>query len=217
MEKSEKLKELAAFAEGLGLTAEEVIAYFGKASVQSEEAASVNVVCPGMYYYSDGTISAEVLLEKQISGVVGWVDESGRHGLVLGLREARLPWSTDYLVVNAKAGGRKNTRLILESAQKWNAKAEAAEWCTVYAFDGIQAGGAFLPSRDELVRIFRNFDAIQDALKKINQTRLQMDDWYWSSSKYNNDYAWDIRPSDGILYGYASKNLITRVRCVWKF
>ena len=98
MEKNEKLKALAAVAEGFNLTAEEVIAYFGKISVQSEETTAVDVVCPGMYYYSDGTISAEVIQEKQISGVVGWVDESKKHGLVLGLREAKLPWSGDDLV-----------------------------------------------------------------------------------------------------------------------
>ena len=33
--------------------------------------ALADVVCLGMYYYSDGTISAEVIQEKQISGVVG--------------------------------------------------------------------------------------------------------------------------------------------------
>ena len=54
MKKNEKLKALAAVAEGFGLTAEEVVAYFGKISVHSEEteeAVLPDVVCPGMYYY----------------------------------------------------------------------------------------------------------------------------------------------------------------------
>ena len=104
MKKNEKLKVLAAVAESLGLTAEAAAAYFGKISVHSEEteeAVLPDVVCPGMYYYSDGTISAEVLSKKQLSGVVGWVDESSKHGLILGLRETELPWSGDELEVGA--------------------------------------------------------------------------------------------------------------------
>ena len=186
MVKDGKLKALADVAEGFGLTAEEVAAYFGKPSVQSEETKAVDGARPGMYYYSDGTISAEVLSEKQISGVVGWVDESGKHGLVLGLREVRLPWRVDDL------------------------------WCAAYAFDGVRRGKAFLPSRDELVKMFKNLDAVQIALEKINMPLLAQDKWYWSSSEYLNYTAWRVRPSDGGMDNY-DKGSFTRVRCVWKF
>ena len=185
MEKSERLKAVGAVAESLGLTAKEVIAYFGKASVQFEEAASVNVVCPGMYYYSDGTISAEVLSEKQISGVVGWVDDSGRHGLVLGLREVRLPWFASL------------------------------KWCTKYAFDGIY--GALSPTREGLVEIFKNLDAIQKALWQINMPLLR-NSWYWSGTEYNDDHAWRVSPSDITMYGsYSSQANSNLVRCVFAF
>ena len=229
MEKNEKLKALAAVAESFGLTPEEAAAYFSKicahseepedASVQSEETTSVNVVRPGMYYYSDRTISADVIQGKQISGVVGWVDDSGRHGLVLGLRETRLPWSSDYLAVKFPeyADGRENTRLILKAVHKQNKKAEAAEWCAAYAFDGIHAGEAFLPSRDELVKIFKSFDAIQNALEKINQPRLKKERWHWSSSERNNYSAWVVRPSDGDVIHRRKYGNRNRVRCVLAF
>ena len=216
MEKNEKLKVLVAVVESFGLTPEEVTAYFSKISAKT---TSVNVACPGMYYYSDGTISADVIQGKQISGVVGWVDESGRHGLVLGLREAKLPWSSDYLVVNLpkNADGKENTRLILEAAHQQNKKAEAAEWCAAYAFDGIHAGEAFLPGKAELVKIFKSFDAIQNALEKINQPWLEEDDWYWSSSEGTNRRAWRGRPSDGYMSYYGNKNYSASVRCVLAF
>ncbi len=185
---------------------------------KNEIKALAGVVCPGMYYYSDGTISAEVLSEKQISGVVGWVDESSKHGLVLGLREAKLPWSGDDLVADAfREDGRENTRLILEAAQKQNKKAEAAEWCVAYDFDGIQPGEAFLPNGDELVKIFKNLDAVQKALKKINRPLLDKYNWYWSSSEGNNISAWRVRPSDGFMYSYNKNNDYYRVRCVLAF
>ena len=185
---------------------------------KNEIKALAGVVFPGMYYYSDGTISAEVLSEKQISGVVGWVDESSKHGLVLGLREAKLPWSGDDLVADAfREDGRENTRLILEAARKQNKKAEAAEWCVAYDFDGIQPGEAFLPNGDELVKIFKNLDAVQKALKKINRSLLDKYKWYWSSSETYYRYAWVVRPSDGSM-GYGSKyDYYGRVRCVLAF
>ena len=229
MEKNEKLKALAAVAEGLGLTAEEAAAYFGKisvcsdkteeVSVQSEEAVLPDVVCPGMYYYSDGTISAEVIPEKQISGVVGWVDGSGRHGLVLGLREKKLPWSSDYLEPNTfKKSGKENTRLILEAARRQNKKAAAAEWCAAYAFDGVRVGEAFLPSKDELVEIFKNFGAIQEALGKINQPLLvEQRRYYWSSSEHNYYMVWRVRPSDGRVHYGQKYYRYNSIRCVFAF
>ena len=192
MEKDEKLKALAAVAESFGLTREEAAAYFSKTSAYSEGKKSANVVRPGMYYYSDGTISAEVLSEKQISGVVGWVDESGEHGLVLGLRETDLEWF------------------------------DSIKWCTKYAYDGILSGEAFLPSKDCFVKIFKNLGAVQKALEKINQPRLKMDSWYWASTKdrYYDFHAWIVRPFDGAA-NYYSKGCFYKyaayVRCVFTF
>lgn len=185
-------------------------------------AASAGIVRPGMYYYSDGTISAEVIQEKQISGVVGWVDESKKHGLVLGLRETRLPWSNDELEVGAfTENGKENTRLILEAAQKQNKKAEAAEWCAAYDFDGVQPGEAFLASRDELVKIFGNLGAIQGALNKIRGCSLDGDtwlwSWYWSSSECYSYSAWRVRPSDSYMVSINSKNHSNCVRCALAF
>lgn len=45
---------------------------------------------PGMYLYSDGTISPAVVSGKTISGIV--VETNGFHGFAVGLREARLTY-----------------------------------------------------------------------------------------------------------------------------
>ena len=187
MKKSEKLKALATKAQSLGLTPEEVAAFFSEISVRVKGAKTTKVIRPGMYYYSDRTISADIIKGKRLSGVVGWVDGTGRHGLVLGLRETEVLWVASL------------------------------KWCTKYAFDGIQAGEAFLPSRDELVKIFKSFDAIQNALKKIDQPRLKEKDWYWSSSEYNYDYAWYVSPSKGDISYIDKKSNGHRVRCVLAF
>ena len=228
MEKNEKLKALAAVAESFGLTAKEVIAYFDnvsvlseetkEASVQSGKAKSTDVVCPGMYYYSDGTTSADILSDKQISGVIGWVDDGGQHGLVLGLQETKLSWSSYLLATNLFDGdGKENTRLIMEIVQKNSKTAEAAEWCAAYAFDGVKSGEAFLPSCDELVKIFRNFDAVQNALKRINKPLLEENKRYWSSSEHSySNYAWSVRPSEGVM-NTCFKKCNDLVRCILVF
>ncbi len=186
MKKSEKLKKVQAFISSLGLTPEEVAAFLGEISVQVQRAKTANVACPGMYYYSDGTISADVIPGKQLSGVVGWVDDSGHHGMVLGLQETELSWSN------------------------------SSRWCCRYAFDGIRAGMAFLPSKHELVKIFKNLDAIQKALEKIYQPRLKENDWYWSSSAYLDCSTWVVRPSNGNINNY-DRSYSYRARCIWVF
>ena len=118
--------------------------------------------------------------------------------------------------------------MILEAAQKQNKKAEAAVWCALYAFDGVRAGEAFLPSKDELVEIFKNLSAIQKALEKISSCLLKEDYWYWSSSEYSyynawgvrpsDGYnAWGVRPSDGSMTNFTNKDGNYRVRCVLAF
>lgn len=213
MEKKEKLKAVAAAAESFNLTAEEVIRYLGQNSIQSEKANSVDIVCPGMYFYSDGMISADVLPGKQISGIVGWVDESGKHGLVLGLRETNgLAWIDDksFYVGASNKKGKDNTYLLLKEAQEHQTYANAAAWCVKYDFDGVRAGEAFLPSKDELANIFKNLGAIQTALGKIDQPKLQEKDAYWSSSESKYEDYYD--PSIG-CHPYPYAYIVIPSRC----
>ena len=108
--------------------------------------------------------------------------------------------------------------MILEVARKQNKKAEAAEWCAAYDFDGVQPGEAFLASKEELVEIFKNLGAIQEALREIKQPQLEECDCYWSSSEYNYTYnAWGVRPSDGDMGNYNKFSPNGRVRCVLAF
>ena len=138
----------------------------------------------GMFYYAvDKTFSKELILDKQVSGVVAWVTRDGCHGLVVLLHERMLPWSSDDLFVGLPQGlnGKENTRLILEKACLENKKVEAAEYCAKYAFYGIKAGEAFLPSQKELQRVFDNALSINMSLAKIENAELLRSVEYWSS------------------------------------
>ena len=51
----------------------------------------------GMFYYAkDKSFSEQLLPNKQVSGVVGYVDETGHHGLIVTLDQYRYQWADEY-------------------------------------------------------------------------------------------------------------------------
>ena len=195
---------------------------FGKVSLlPSKKFVTPKKVEPGMFYYADGLIFPELIKDSQVSAIVGCVDRN--HGLALGLRETELPWSSTWLYVDMPSGlrGKEATSLILKTAKEKQENAEAAEWCAEYAFDGIKAGTGFMPSKEELKRIFGNRKKLRESFALLNSgglsgNCLQEDAFYWSSSEDHYGNAWNVRPSDGNLYYYGKLNSY-RVRCVLAF
>ncbi len=149
----------------------------------------------GMFYYNkDKTFSKELIKGKHPSGVVCYVDKTGHHGLVLALREKRLPWSSEKLWIdNMPEGfsGKENTSLIIKASQTQRKKAEAAEYCANYAYDGIKAGEAFLPSKEEQDKTKNNFELIKFSLHKIKAKKIK-EEYYWSSSEYSRYFTWSL-------------------------
>jgi len=98
--------------------------------------------------------------------------------------------------------GRQNTALILAV----DANAPAAKACAEYRGGGFSDW--FLPSRDELNLMYRN-------LKMSNIGGFQ-NNWYWSSSRGNSDYAW-CQGFVGGYQGYGYKSSVSNVRPVRAF
>ena len=198
---------------------------FGKVSLlPSKKFVTPKKVVPGMFYYADGLIFPELIKDNQISAVVGCVDK--RCGLAIGLRETVLPWSSDWLYVDipTRLSGKEATALILKAAQKVQKNAEATEWCAEYAFDGIKAGTGFLPSKEELKRIFGNRKKLRQSFALLNSgglsvDSLQEDAFYWSSFEYDDSdlHAWRVRPSGGYVGNLYGKIVSSRVRCAIEF
>ena len=196
---------------------------FGKVSLfPSKKFVTPKKIVPGMFYYADGLIFPELIKDNQVSAIVGCVDK--RRGFALGLREAMLPWSSDSLKVKMPFGvsGKEATALILKTAKEKQEKAEAAEWCAKYAFDGIKAGTGFMPNKEELKRIFGNRKKLRKSFALLNSEGLcgNEDAFYWSSSEsygtYSDYHAWGVRPSDGYMYD-SYKDYSYHVRCTIEF
>ena len=191
--------------------------------IPSKKFVTPKKVVPGMFYYADGLIFPELIKDNWVSAIVGCVDK--RRGFALGLRETELPWSSDWLYVDipTKLSGKEATSLILKTAKEKQENAEAAEWCAEYAFDGIEAGTGFMPSKEELERVFVNETRLNKSFVLLNSgglsgNCLQEDAFYWSSSEYYYDdyHAWVVSPSDGHMYGYGKHNS-RLVRCAVEF
>ncbi len=195
--------------------------------IPSKKFVTPKKIEPGMFYYADGLIFPELIKDNQVSAIVGCVEKN--HGLALGLREAMLPWSSDWLYIKVLLGlselsGKEATSLILKTAKEKHENAEAAEWCAEYTFDGIKAGTGFLPNKEELKRIFGNRKKLRESFALLNSgglsgNCLQEYAFYWSSSEngYNDgSHAWVVSPSDGYMDLY-NKLYSRPVRCAVEF
>ena len=157
----------------------------------------------GMFYYNeDKTFSKTLIENKQVSGVVAFVDIARKHGLVVLLREANLQWSNYKFPVGMYEvlSGKENTQLILTEAKILGIKADAAEYCANYAYDGIKTGEAFFPSKEELDEVYKNKDAINFSLGMIKGAQLLKNDFYGTSSEYDSSYAWCQNFGDGKVF-----------------
>lgn len=91
----------------------------------------------------------------------------------------------------------------VESEERLNFD-EAQQFC--------QAEGGRCPTIDELTGIYLNKDKINAALKAANLPELK-ESWYWSSTEYVSNYAWELTLGNGYRLSY-TKNYNGYVRPV---
>lgn len=84
----------------------------------------------------------------------------------------------------------------IESEERLNFD-EAQQFC--------QSNGGRCPTIDELTGIYLNKDKINAALSAANLPELK-ESWYWSSTKYNNNFAWILYMGNGYRYGSSKYN-----------
>lgn len=75
----------------------------------------------------------------------------------------------------------------VESKERLNFD-EAQQFC--------QSAGGRCPTIDELTGIYLNKEKINASLKAAGLPELK-ERWYWSSTEYNNYFAWTLRMIDG--------------------
>ena len=201
---------------------------------------------------SDGYSNLNTVIERRYhigdfaqGGVVIWITDDGRHGLVAAIEDASsgekwcihpyppfpktgaifkngLPSSTPIKPYSAYYSGYQNQNMIKNQTK--TLKDFPAFYCaSSYTFnaDGMTYSDWFLPSSSELSLMY----ALRDIINKISRMHGGSgmldkinDPAYWSSREYqdNYHYAWLLHFATGFQY-HLSKEHSFAVRCVRAF
>lgn len=124
------------------------------------------------------------LSEKPVNLAIGTFDE--KLGVYAGELRGKQVW------VALKDGPKQMT---------WE---KAKEWC--------EKQGGHLPSIDELTVAYLNKEAVNKALVEHGGNPFKEDDWYWSSSEYDNYGSWRLDMGSGDR-DYYDKDNIFYERC----
>ena len=135
-------------------------------------------------YYNDGT--------KE--GIVFEVSNGGYSGKIVSLEQNECKWSKKQVKTGATSeiDGMYNMQKI-RSLANWQNDYPAFAWCASLG------DGWYLPACDELNAISAQRAAIDKALRA--KGKLQLSVWHWSSTQYNEFYAWNVHMGGGDTYG----------------
>lgn len=140
-------------------------------------------------------------------GIIFWVDESGKHGLVVAKNDQStgLRWhaGTDGVTLARGDGpfaGEANNSIIIAAqiAIGSDTNPYAARLCNELQIteNGITYGDWYLPSLVELNLIYQN-KSIVDAIAIANGGNALDNSRYWSSTEFNNISAYRINFNNG--------------------
>jgi len=159
-------------------------------------------------------------------GIVFWVDETGRHGLVCTKEDqsAGIIWARRFIDTEAFGDGlffgKKNTSIII------SAQTAVGDTDVIYAAlicdeltiteDGIIYDDWYLPSRTELNLMWKNRAAINRTALANGGNAFENNGFYWSSNEYTDNLAW-MQLFYSVNQHYYFKSDIARVRAVRAF
>ena len=128
-------------------------------------------------------------------GVVFYVDETGEHGLIVSLDDisTSAPWGQYGTTTGATStwDGDANSQIIDDGA--------AADDAVLLAqnHNGGSNSDWYLPSIDELNLLYNSRFRVNKALSNITGASQIGQNYYWSSTESNSDYAWYYRYTNG--------------------
>ena len=162
----------------------------------------------GDIYYSDGTITSDILNKTPI-GIV--FKTNGKNGLIVSLEETGyINWTNSLedtptlnnfneTTATSDADGKNNTEKLINY---YGSQAPAAYYCSNYNTPGTNKGEWYLGAYGEMYHLYKNRTTINNKLKNLNKKQISTND-FWTSTEGNkscsepNCYAIIIRLSDG--------------------
>jgi hypothetical protein len=152
-------------------------------------------------------------------GIIFYLDNTGQHGLVAAPKDqGSYIWGFDYTNISGAEGktigtGNQNTIDIVASCSDSNI---AASVCVNLVLNGYSDW--YLPSIDELYLMFQNlhkkgFGDFESEFCFFNCE----DVYYWSSTEYDDMFAWSLNFKTGNSNYFTMKNLTNNVRPIRAF
>ena len=155
--------------------------------------------------------------ESYGAGIVFYVYDNGQHGLIAATADqngvATIKWyGGSYTNTRARAdgvgAGFKNTAIIIANQGPVDGNAFAATVCNEYSVTvaGVTYADWYLPSKYELNLLYLQKTVVGGFAN----------DYYWSSTEFDNNNAWQQYFSSGFMFYYYKWDL-DRVRAVRAF
>jgi hypothetical protein len=209
------------------------IVYIDDITTASTTTQTANITATGYYYYDAPNNVWKKMGSSTYSvgdfahgGIVFWVDETGQHGLVCAKEDQStgVRWyAGTYGNTQAKGdgpyAGKANTSIIIAAqvAIGDDGSTYAARICNELQITegGKTYGDWYLPSKAELNLMYQNKATI-DATATSNGGSGFASAYYWSSTEYVINSAWDQSFDNGGQY-FANTGFATRVRAVRAF
>ena len=159
-------------------------------------------------------------------GVVFWVDETGKHGLVCAKdNQTAVAWfagtfGNTYARGSGVYAGRSNNSIIISAQVAINKDDDnnhAARLCNELSIEenNITYGDWYLPSKFELNLMYQNKDII-NTTSGANNGDAFINDVYWSSTENTISRAWIVNFNTGQETDVL-KNVVNNVRAVRAF
>ena len=160
----------------------------------------------GWYAFAGGLFSPDKSAFPDCQGVVGIINDDpkakeGNRVKVVLRHQENLKWCEEYIYTKVidDDNGRENTRRLLEYGKKKDIKFPAMEFAQDYNYDGVKAGEAYVPAKNELMKLSKNYGVIKKALEQIDSSWKSC---RWSSSEYGNYTAWGVGSGYGNVNNY---------------
>ena len=196
------MQSLATIVKEMGITPQEVVQYWTQKGMLSNafstELQNVDIRTKAnlyWYFFANGEFSDNAKAYKGCLGVVGWInpDKNALDGdkiyIVLRKQACRVFSLADSEIkANDQYDGLNNTQLILNLSQEQKISFPAVIYCNDM-FQLSNGKRAFLPAKEQAIRLAKNGHGIRKALAEIGGN---FDGWIWTTSMLVPNNIWVV-------------------------
>jgi len=161
----------------------------GLAGYFSGKVAVSGIIQTGGIMFNDGTTLLHTIGESYGGGIVFYIYDGGQHGLIAatsdqstGIRWYGGSYTKTRAMADGVGAGLKNTSIIIANQGSVDGNAFAATVCNEYSVTvgGVTYSDWYLPSKYELNLLYLQKNVVGGFAS----------DYYWSSTEYNDGFAW---------------------------